>query len=288
MSYSTCPGRTGLPLIVLRWLQSLDLTFSPRNFRRDFSNGYLIAEIFSRYFPEDIHMHSFVNGTSLSIKLSNWAMLEKFFTKRNLKPVRELIDGTIHCKPGAAEIFVQDIYTMLTNSRIKHIQDEQIDFTDRMYQDNLPLVARSTASRAIKNNIGLTEIMAEPDIYKNEQKINAILDIHRQRRLIEREQHPSRFGIKPTPRQLAIDHSSILVRSFGTTRLPKEKSIPALNNVPSTKIRGKTDVHFKTIQVKQPEKFAFDVNMNTEVSSTHFKELQKRNLEIQKKIYNQI
>uniref|UniRef100_A0A8C6XC76 Spermatosis associated 4 n=1 Tax=Naja naja TaxID=35670 RepID=A0A8C6XC76_NAJNA len=140
----------------------------------DFSNGYLIAEMFSRYFPEDIHMHSFVNGTSLSVKLSNWTMLEKFFTKRNLKPTRELIDGTIHCKPGAAEIFVQDIYTMLTNSRIKHIQEEKIDFTDRIYQDNLPLVARSTASRAIKNNISLTEIMAEPDIYKNKQKINPI------------------------------------------------------------------------------------------------------------------
>uniref|UniRef100_A0A670Y2Q7 Spermatosis associated 4 n=1 Tax=Pseudonaja textilis TaxID=8673 RepID=A0A670Y2Q7_PSETE len=151
---------------------------------RDFSNGYLIAEIFSRYFPEDIHMHSFVNGTSLSVKLSNWTMLEKFFTKRNLKPTRELIDGTIHCKPGAAEIFVQDIYTMLTNSRIKHIQEEKIDFTDRIYQDNLPPVARSTASRAIKNNISLTEIMAEPDIYKNKQKINTILDIHRQRRKV--------------------------------------------------------------------------------------------------------
>lgn len=43
--------------------------------------------------------------------------LLKFFTKRKLKPIRELIDGTIHCKPGAAEIFVQDIYTMLTDSR---------------------------------------------------------------------------------------------------------------------------------------------------------------------------
>ncbi|XP_070613580.1 spermatogenesis-associated protein 4 isoform X2 [Erythrolamprus reginae] len=288
MSYSTCPGRTGLPLIVLRWLQSLDLTFSPKNFRRDFSNGYLIAEIFSRYFPEDIHMNSFLNGTSLRVKLINWEILEKFFRKRNLKTTRELIDGTIHFKPGAAEMFVQDIYTMLTNSCIKHIQDEEIDFTDRIYQDSLPLVARSTASSAIKNNIGLTEIMAEPDVFKNKQKINAILDIHRQRRLMEREQHPSRFGIKPTLGQLASNRSSILARSFGTTNLPKEKSVPVPDYVPSTEIRGKTDVHFKTIKVKQPEKFSFGVNTNTEVSGMHFKELQRRNTEIQKKISNQI
>ncbi|XP_007425783.1 spermatogenesis-associated protein 4 [Python bivittatus] len=273
MSYYTSSRRTGLPRTVLRWLQSLDLTFSPMHFRRDFSNGYLIAEIFSWYYPEDIQMHSFVNGTSLSVKLSNWSLLGKFFTKRNLKPTRELIDGTIHCKPGAAEIFLQDIYTMLTNRRIKQIQDEEIDFTDRIYQDKLPLVARSTASKAIKNNLNLTELMVEPNIYKNKQKINAIIDIHMQRRLMEREQNPARFGIKPTLGELAIRRPSVLAYSLSTTNLHKEKSVPVPNNVASTEIRGKMGVHFKTIQVKQAERFPFDVNITTEASGTHFKGL---------------
>uniref|UniRef100_A0A8D2Q2A6 Spermatogenesis associated 4 n=1 Tax=Varanus komodoensis TaxID=61221 RepID=A0A8D2Q2A6_VARKO len=159
----------------------------------DFSNGFLIAEIFSWYYPEDIQMHCFENGTSLAVKLSNWSQLGKFFAKRNLKPIRELIDGTIHCKPGAAEVFVQDIYTMLTNRRIKHSRDEEIDFTDRIYQEKLPMVARSTASRAIKTNIKLTELMVEPNIDKNRQKVNAIINMHMHRRLLDREQDPGEW-----------------------------------------------------------------------------------------------
>uniref|UniRef100_A0A8C4VP38 Spermatogenesis-associated protein 4 n=1 Tax=Gopherus evgoodei TaxID=1825980 RepID=A0A8C4VP38_9SAUR len=205
MSYSHPPRRTGLPRAVLRWLQSLDLSFFPRNFRRDFSNGYLIAEIFSWYYPGDIHSHSYENGASLATKLSNWSQLAQFFSKRNLKPVQELIDGTIHCKPGAAEMLVQDIYSMLTNGRIKNIQDE-VDFTDHYYQEQLPMVARSTASKAIKNNIKLTEIMMEPNINKNRQKVNAIINMHMQRRLVEREENPSEWFFKATRHASLLQH----------------------------------------------------------------------------------
>lgn len=75
--------------------------------------------------------------------------------------------------------------------RIKNIQDEEVDFTDSYYQDQLPMVARSTASKAIKNNIKLTEEMIEPSIKKNRQKVNAIINMHMQQRLLEREENPS-------------------------------------------------------------------------------------------------
>ncbi|MEE6524000.1 hypothetical protein FKM82_023183, partial [Ascaphus truei] len=86
--YAEAPRQTGVPREVLRWLQSLDLSFSPKHFRRDITNGYITAEIFYWYFPEDIKLHSYDNGTSLATKLSNWSQLEKV---RRCKYVSQLM-----------------------------------------------------------------------------------------------------------------------------------------------------------------------------------------------------
>lgn len=45
--------------------------------RRDFANGFLYAEILSRYYPADVQMHSFENVASMERKKKNWSLLEK-------------------------------------------------------------------------------------------------------------------------------------------------------------------------------------------------------------------
>ncbi|KAM6135773.1 spermatogenesis-associated protein 4 [Phoenicopterus ruber ruber] len=108
-------------------------------------------------------------------------------SKLNL--AQELTEGTTHCKPGAAGVLAQDTYTMRTNRGIKKLQDSrEVDFTNCCYQARLPMVARSTASKATKSNMRLTEIMMEPSININRQKVNAIVNMHV--RMQEREEDP--------------------------------------------------------------------------------------------------
>lgn len=42
---------------------------------------------------------------------------QKGLQKQNLSLLKSVIEGTIHCKPGAAELLVQEVYSILTNKR---------------------------------------------------------------------------------------------------------------------------------------------------------------------------
>ena len=80
-------------------------------------------------------MHSYSNGTSLQTKLGNWQLLEKVnkrwlklsdkqyleqffsqcFEKEKLDIPKAFVEGTIHCKPGAAIALLEKLYIQLTN-----------------------------------------------------------------------------------------------------------------------------------------------------------------------------
>ncbi|XP_061541168.1 spermatogenesis-associated protein 4 [Phycodurus eques] len=166
---------TGLPRDVTRWLQSLELTVQPMNVRRDFSSGYHVAEMFCRYYPRDFEMHAYSKGTSFSAKQDNWNKIRRTVQKLHLHLTEKLVYGTMHCKPGVAELLVQQVYTVLTKQRPRTAQTPELDFSDQKYQQLLPPVARSTATAAVKSNLRKTEIMALPDTLTNARRAEAII-----------------------------------------------------------------------------------------------------------------
>ncbi|KAL3659966.1 hypothetical protein V7S43_014892 [Phytophthora oleae] len=107
---------------LLRWIQSLDLAYSIKNVKRDFANGFLVAEILSRYYDKDISMHSYDNGIGMKIKKDNWDQLAKLFGRfPDLEPLinKGDIDSIIHCQNGAAVAFLTKLYQCLTKRTIQ-------------------------------------------------------------------------------------------------------------------------------------------------------------------------
>lgn len=112
MSYS-------FPREIIKWLQSMDLTVSFSNIRRDLANGYIYAEVISKYHPGTVPMHTFENSHKTFYREDNWKQLSLIFNKLkfNFQPqeynkVRNYdMDQTIE--------FTGKLYTKLTNRLIE-------------------------------------------------------------------------------------------------------------------------------------------------------------------------
>lgn len=133
-----------LPREIIKWLQSLDLSFTVKNPKRDFCNGYLVAEICSRYFAKDVNMNGFENGTRLAAKVDNWEQLHKIFRKKHWKIERHEFDAVLHAAPDAAVYFVAKLYTILTKRPVRSFQQDTAELR--------PAYMRDTASRSLKDH----------------------------------------------------------------------------------------------------------------------------------------
>ena len=185
-----------------------------------------MAEIFSRYFPHDIQMHSYDNGISLPKKLANWELLEKFFLRKRVPIGREMIDMVIHCKSNAALPLLETIYTCLTSKKVQNVRASNDD-------ELIPPFARATASFEIKQNIKDSELMTTlQDENTKNNKTAELLQDHdrtlRQERLLE----PGRFTaaapqrssqrVAPRPMQAEVPAGQIEFKEVQVRTLDKQ------------------------------------------------------------------
>ncbi|CAK4636164.1 hypothetical protein LEN26_010368 [Aphanomyces euteiches] len=175
---------------LLRWLQSLDLAYSLKNIKRDFSNGFLIAEILSRYYDKDISMHSFDNGIGLKVKKDNWDQLLKFMQKvPDLDPLggKVAADAVMHCENGAAVVYLGKLYQCLTKRELQTVQPRPVE-------EDIPPYAKPTGATLIREKMRGSDFAETSDELQIGQKTRSINARHEEALQLERITDTDRFG----------------------------------------------------------------------------------------------
>jgi len=220
---------SGLPREILKWIQSLDLSYSVKNVKRDFANGFLVAEIFSRYHRAEFTMHSYINGSSLACKKNNWEQIQHVWSKlKDQDKIPDVIgldevDKIIYSKRDAARNLVCKIYSILT--------DREIPETPNVNATGvIPPYAKPTTSnligQSLKNlkeeetDIRMTSSIAQDIVYTQNQSIK-----------LEKMENPERFRRAPKnvsrvpTRQVGMDDNTSTQFNF-----VKEVNIKEIDN----------------------------------------------------------
>ena len=125
-----------LPREVIKWIQSLDLTYSVKNIKKDFNNGFLVAQILSRYYPvtnnqaanfKAMQMHTISNELSMKARRDNWTQINKFLTKINEVNTRiDDMETFIKNENGEILLFIISLYQELTKRHIPLLEGKVI------------------------------------------------------------------------------------------------------------------------------------------------------------------
>jgi ribulose 1,5-bisphosphate synthetase/thiazole synthase len=125
----------------------------------------------------------------------NWEQLQGIFLKRGMLMIpKKLVDATMHNKPGAAEAMVQLMYAFLENANLSITLPKDCEFTDAEYQQAIPAHARATLSMAIKNNMRSLEMISDPDLIRQENKVKKVMKDFNTTQMDMRSTDPGRFN----------------------------------------------------------------------------------------------
>jgi hypothetical protein len=151
------------------------------NPKRDLSNGFLVAEILQRYFPTEIELHTYENGTRLSCKNDNWEQIYAFGKKKGIPIQKADFDPVIHCVPGAAMAMLFKLFQLMTK--------RNLTIPPKAPPPQLPPFARPTASWRLKDNEIHRVVNDQMRLYRAIE----VLDIHNETLGRERSEEASRL-----------------------------------------------------------------------------------------------
>eukprot|EP00392_Amoebophrya_sp_AT5.2_P000658 g659.t1 len=152
-----------IPREVVKWIQGLAVTHTIKDAKFDLANGYLIAQLFQRYYPKEVNLFAFENGQSIHCRSNNWEMLFRMFKKVKFPTTREEFEEICHHVDDAAVLFLCKVYEFLTGKKVVLFSSPQ--------KPAVPGFAKQTASWKLKD-IHLDRI--EDNIHRTIRRIQSL------------------------------------------------------------------------------------------------------------------
>ena len=106
-----------LPREILKWIHGLDLSYSITNPARDLDNGFLLAEILTRYYPSKIQMFSLENSHNYDFRKNNWSIIESFLKKQELELKEVDYERLVQGDRSKLREFVVQVFEILTKKK---------------------------------------------------------------------------------------------------------------------------------------------------------------------------
>ena len=169
-----------LPREVIKWIQSLDLTYSVKNIKKDFNNGFLVAQILSRYYPvtnnqaanfKAMQMHTISNELSMKARRDNWTQINKFLIKINEINTRiDDMETFIKNENGEILLFIISLYQELTKRHIPLLEGKVISTDVDNINKSFLLKDNGEIEKLKKNDIEILAKGLRPNAKDDKEK----------------------------------------------------------------------------------------------------------------------
>lgn len=230
-----------VPRELQKWFDKLDLAYSITNIKRDLANGFVVAEILSRYYTKDVNIYKFYNGLKMSKRRDNWERVAAILNKYGMKPhVNERdFEPVMFLAKGAAFNFVCRLYEFITQKDLKYkadIEEQQMPYhlkpTASLLMKNTELTRIVNADEKLRKNL---EVLQGHYFNSKNDKQNLELDkfIIRQRQKILEQNAKRLFSSrksKKAPEPAQSETKFIVLRGLEGNKKKNEKNAPIMES----------------------------------------------------------
>ena len=113
-----------------QWIDQIPLTRRKKNLSRDFSDGVLMAEVVSHFFPRLVDLHNYDQAMRVDTKIYNWKTLNtKVLKKLKFNLDTDTITALANARPGVIEDVLWD-FRQVVNQKIQQSNKPYFDDGD--------------------------------------------------------------------------------------------------------------------------------------------------------------